>query len=355
MGEITDIRIAGAGPAGLAASIILAKAGYRVKVFEERSGVGRRFNDDYQGLENWSRDEDVLDEIRTMGIEPSWWSRAFHGGVLYDPGLRAIHVQSPRPLFYMLRRGHSHPGSLDLNLLAQAKEVDVEFEWNQRLDSQSADIMACGPRQQPVAIARGMTFRAELDDLACVILNEQMAPAGYVYFLVSEQQATLASVLFENFKAAHACLQQALETIKRIFRIKDLMSAKYWGGYGFFSIPKSCEHSGSLWIGEAAGFQDMLFGFGIRSALVSAKLAAQSIIDNYSYDELWRDRLLPHLKASLVSRAVYGGLGDFAKRGFWHLVGKNPRPDEFMRWLYSFSWLHKALYPFVRIPKFLRD
>lgn len=344
----TDIRIAGAGPAGMAAAIMLAKAGYRVRVAEQQSGVGRRFNDDYQGLENWSREEDVLEEVRGMGIEPTWWSRAFYRALLYNPALKPVHVQSRRPLFYMLRRGYSHPESLDLSLLTQAINAGVEFEWNQKLEAEAADIVAWGPQGRPVAIARGMTFRAEIEDVACVILNQEMAPAGYVYFLVSEGQATLATVLFENFKEAHTCMRRALETIKRLFGISDFKDAKHWGGYGLFSIPQSCERKGSLWIGEAAGFQDLLFGFGIRDALVSAKLAAQSIISNCSYDDLWRARLLPHLKASLVSRAVYGGLGDVAKRGFWYFVGKNAHPDRFLRWLYSFSLLHRTLYPFIR-------
>lgn len=343
-----DIRIAGAGPAGLAAAIILAKAGYKVRVSEQQAGVGRRFNDDYQGLENWSREEDVFEEVRGMGIEPTWWSRPFHRALVYNPALKPVNVQSQRPLFYMLRRGHSHPESLDVSLLNQAINAGVEFEWNRRLDAEGADIVACGPQGTPVAIARGMTFRIEMEDVACVILNQEMAPAGYVYFLVSDHQATLATVLFQNFKEAHTCMDLALETVKRLFGISLFKDAKHWGGYGLFSIPRSCERNGSLWIGEAAGFQDLLFGFGIRSALVSARLAAQSIISNSSYDDLWRARLLPHLKATLVSRAVYGGLGDVAKRGFWYLVGNNPHPDRFLRWLYSFSGVHKAIYPFVR-------
>lgn len=353
----SNIRIAGAGPAGLAAAIILAKAGYRVRVSEQQSGVGRRFNDDYQGLENWSREEDVLDEVRAMGIEPTWWHRAFNGGVLYNPEMRPVEIQSHRPLFYMLRRGYTHQGSLDLNLLGQARGAGVEFEWNQRLDPCAADIVASGPRGVPIAIARGMTFRTDLDDIACAILNEEMAPAGYVYFLVSDGQATLATVLFEKFQDAHKCMQRALDATKRLFDIDKVSNAKHWGGYGLFSIPQSCERNGALWIGEAAGFQDMLFGFGIRNALVSARLAAQSIIGNLSYDELWRARLLPHLRASLVSRAVYLGLGDFAKRGFWYLTGNSAHPDRFLRWLYSFSLAHRVLYPFVsaRAPKVRAD
>jgi len=155
MVDTEDITIAGAGPAGLTAAIILAQAGRRVRVFEQRSGVGRRFNDDFQGLENWSRDEDVLEEVTAMGISPeSWWYRTFHGGVLYDPSLRPIRVESERPLFYMVRRGYAHPGSLDLALFEQAKAAGVEFVWNQRLSAPEANIVASGPRGVPMAVAR---------------------------------------------------------------------------------------------------------------------------------------------------------------------------------------------------------
>ena len=346
--DTQDITIAGAGPAGLTAAIILAKAGRRVRVFEQRSGVGRRFNDDFQGLENWSREEDVLEEIRAMGISPeAWWYRTFHGGVLYDPSLRPIRIESERPLFYMVRRGHTHPASLDLALFDQAKAAGVEFVWNQRLGAPAANIVASGPRGIPMAVARGMTFRTDLEDLACGVLNDKMAPAGYVYFLVADHQATLATVLFEKFDQARDCMKNSIDGIKRSFSIKEMDEVRDWGGYAFFNMPESCNRDGSLWIGEAAGFQDNLFGFGIRNAIVSAKLAAQSIIENRSYDDLWRARLLPHLKATLVSRTVYQGLGDFSKRGFWHLTGKSARPDRFMRWLYNFSPLHRALYPFA--------
>jgi hypothetical protein len=79
--------------------------------------------------------------------------------------------------------------------------------------------------------------------------------------------------------------------------------------------------------------------------LVSA--SAQSIIESGSYDALWRARLLPYMKASTVNRAVYSKLSDVAKKGFWQVAGKSNRPDNFMRWLYNFSPLHRLLYPFV--------
>jgi len=46
--ESRPIRIAGAGPSGLAAAIVLAKAGRAVEVHEAKRDVGTRFIGDLQ-------------------------------------------------------------------------------------------------------------------------------------------------------------------------------------------------------------------------------------------------------------------------------------------------------------------
>ncbi|HHZ74004.1 MAG TPA: NAD(P)/FAD-dependent oxidoreductase, partial [Candidatus Poseidoniales archaeon] len=62
------IQIMGAGLSGLAAAIILAKAGREVHVHDIRNDSGARFDGDFQGIENWTSDEDFLDEMREWGI-----------------------------------------------------------------------------------------------------------------------------------------------------------------------------------------------------------------------------------------------------------------------------------------------
>ena len=61
----------GAGLSGLAAAVVLAKAGKEVHVHDIRADSGARFDGDFQALENWSMDEDFFDQLEGWGFDPS--------------------------------------------------------------------------------------------------------------------------------------------------------------------------------------------------------------------------------------------------------------------------------------------
>src|SRR5687767_15509664 len=103
----STIEIAGAGPAGLAAAITAAKGGARVVVYERAMQVGSRFHGDFQGLENWSPQQDALDELAAAGVEPTFPRAPFHRQVCIDPDerLHVVDSRSARPFYHLVRRG----------------------------------------------------------------------------------------------------------------------------------------------------------------------------------------------------------------------------------------------------------
>src|SRR5438093_1521526 len=121
------IHVLGAGPSGLAAALTANRAGRRVIVHERSWEVGHRFHDDFQGLENWTTDGDVIDELAALGIEPTFDHTPIRETVVFDA--HRVHTyRSPQPFFYLVRRGAGE-GTLDSSLKAQALARGIEIRF----------------------------------------------------------------------------------------------------------------------------------------------------------------------------------------------------------------------------------
>ena len=82
--DASPIRIAGAGPSGLAAAIVLARAGREVEVHEAKRDVGMRFIGDLQIIEGASEREPVPDFLDRIGIERNFYFRPADWATFYD-------------------------------------------------------------------------------------------------------------------------------------------------------------------------------------------------------------------------------------------------------------------------------
>ncbi len=95
----TPIETAGAAPAGLAAAITLAHAGRQVVVHETHKEVGHRFGGDFQGLENWTTEKDVLKVLESLGLTTGFITMPGRNDTVFDPARNAYEIKSDEPLF----------------------------------------------------------------------------------------------------------------------------------------------------------------------------------------------------------------------------------------------------------------
>lgn len=337
------IKIIGAGPAGLAAAINLAMNSYEVIVYEKNADVGMRFNNNFQGLENWSTEEDILSSLKTMSINTDFFYKPFYGGWLYGPSASA-QIESANPMFYLIKRGKG-PNTLDNSLKKQALNLGVNIIFNTYVGNEDSDIIATGPRR-PNILAFGIVFETNLKDTAVVILNDTIAPKGYAYLLVSDKKATLATVIFEQFKLGNQYLKKTIEKFRDILNF-EIKNPKKFVGSGNFFIPRSAIKEGKIYIGEAAGFQDFLFGFGIRYAITSGYLAAKSIIEGIEYNILWKNKFGQQIRTSLFNRVLYELFGDTIYDFLVKRTGTSKDPRELWKKFYNISISRRLTYPFT--------
>ncbi|MFV1996461.1 MAG: NAD(P)/FAD-dependent oxidoreductase [Acidiferrobacterales bacterium] len=339
------IQIAGAGPAGLSAAITLAQAGHRVIVHEAFAEVGHRFRQDLQGFENWSETGDALNWLRELGIDTDFETFPCHEGTAFDAWNRDYRIHSKEPLFYMVERGPG-PTSLDSAMLRQAQALGVEVRFNSRLDKlDGPGIFALGPKAAD-AIAVGYHFRTNMENGYWAICDDHLAPKGYAYLLVMNGRGTVKSCIFRGFKDERQYVKRTVERFKKLAGLQ-MIDPKPHGGVGNFRYPVQTYYGRHPVAGELAGFQDTLWGFGMRYAIHSGVLAARSFLGNPEYDELWRRSMESPIQTAIVNRALYELLGNYGYRWFLRRQGKGDA-REFLHRQYAPSRLKKWLVPWAR-------
>lgn len=336
------ITVIGAGPSGLASAIVLARAGRKVIVFEREKTIGARFHSDFQGLENWSAKKNVLDELHDLGMPVDFIDNAVCKGIALDWSGRTYAVSDHEPLFYLVRRG---PGedTLDHGLLQAARDAGAEVRFGESVDHAPPNsIIASGPRRADV-IASGYNFRTSMDDGAWVCFDDRLAPWGYAYLLVAQGRGTLAACLFRDFKRHQVCLKAAVAFFTDHAGL-EMSEPKPFGGYGMVSRISRAERRNGLLVGERAGLQDALAGFGLRYAMISGALAARSLLGGGAYEQALNKRLGGVHRASISNRWFFQLIGDQGRTAALRRIS-NGRARGALRHIYAGSLVHSLLFP----------
>ncbi len=339
------IQIAGAGPAGLSAAITLARAGKTVIVHEAQESVGWRFKRDFQGLENWTTQQDVLQVLADNGITTDFDILPGTKGMAYDAWGQGYPIQTNIPLFYLVVRG-AGPGSLDHALLQQAQDLGVEVRFNSRVKKLPFPaILATGPKAAD-AIAVGYHFDTDMEDGFWVICDNGLAPGGYAYLLVWKGKGTVKTCMFSGFKREKLYVEKTVAAFNRLVGL-EMKNPIHHGGIGNFYLPPRAYAGKRPVVGEQAGFQDTLWGFGMRHAIKSGILAARSFVEEADYDAMWAAEFKDQIKVSIVNRALYNIVGNRGYRFFLKRVSGQQDIRKSLYGQYHSGLLKTLLYPWA--------
>ena len=329
------ITVMGAGLSGLAAAIVLAKAGKEVHVHDIRADSGARFDGDFQALENWSMDEDFFDQLEDWGFDASSFkSTAFSVVDLIHPDDEITQAKSDGVAYRIVERGTSDH-TIDQAFKRMAIEAGATLHYKSRIAQKDADIVACGPKDTS-AIALGEIFHTTHPNHIAFQLNDKLAPGAYSYLIIIDGVGLICTCLWRKQKKSERFLNETIACYQRLYPDIDINPIKRVGGKGDFTLNGNYTDpaTGQHYVGESGGLQDFMWGFGMRMAVWSGVLAAQEILGGATYDKQVRKHLLPYVRTSVANRWLMNRVGDrMFKRMCVNWMKDQKRSGNGLRWI----------------------
>ena len=281
------VNIYGAGLSGLAASIILARKGYDVTVFEKEERVGLLGNYtpsvqmtpfDFKKMKDYIG----IDVEGCFSKLHSFEAYIYSKTVYFDPSY-----------LYVTERGASKT-SIDYFLFKIASDEGVNFEFSSPLES---DMISSVPNNSIIATGTysgicknlklgGIPFvhfdghvDAEIDENFCWAFFDSYV-GGYGYAYVASKDGLVSGevdfFIIQDYEKLLKIFKKRLIEAKNLefdeWRlIKDYVPIR-------FNLIKRLHGKSFVLAGAISGFHDPFFGFGVNSALISGKIAALTII-----------------------------------------------------------------------------
>ena len=298
-----DVIIVGGSVAGLSCATFLASKGLDVLVLEKSSAIGAHVNENLQGFPFYEVDKVNIEIPKDKPVKKAH---------IWSPDRERIELNFAEPILYLVERG---PGdSFDSYLADKAVAAGAKIRLNSKVIEvargnttfegvrtsggeffKSKHIVAAdGPvssMRKMVGIdslgIRGIGYGLKMRDVSVgalsvnIIFGTDVAPGGYGYVIgypngkyataaiccrPKRMQTTLKAYfgVFRNF------IVPLLEEATEIHPFSGVVTC----GDGTQAVAKD----NVLFIGEAGGFQDPIFGFGMAPGIRSARLCADIIV-----------------------------------------------------------------------------
>jgi len=309
MAEVGPVKIKGAGLSGLAAATILARAGVEVHVHDVREDSGKRFDGDFQALENWSMDADFFDQLREWGFDPDEFKYTeFNEVDLIHPDDEISKTFSPKVAYRIVERGTSEH-TIDQGFKRMAIAAGAKLHYKSRVKEEDCQIIACGPKGTS-AVAYGEIFKTKHPNHIAFQLNDKLAPGAYSYLIIIDGVGLICTCLWRKQKGTDRFLNETIAWYQEHYPDIDMEPIKRVGGKGDFTINKRYFQDDRYYVGESGGLQDFMWGFGMRMAVWSGYLAAQDILGKCNYEKEVRKQLMPYVRTSVANRFLMNRVGD---------------------------------------------
>lgn len=251
-----------------------------------KTRVGSSAGPHTEGVRNYLG-RDGLDDLARFGIKVKPFSIATRV-VRRSPHLRNT---TRGPSYYLVARGGGE-GTLERQLLAEALESGAVVRFKSRVGPTEADIVATGaPRDRVNITAAGYRFTRDgshlSDEEIHSLWDNTVAPRGYLCILPGPVWHSIYSCAWGTiaYGALLAMVDRALQYdwIRELIGEARIVGKIY--GKGFFEPNPFMKLASSrpLVVGEAAGIQDAVGGFGIRYSVVSGALAARALLRDSDY------------------------------------------------------------------------
>jgi flavin-dependent dehydrogenase len=298
-----DVIVVGGSVSGLSCATFLASEGLDVLVLEKSSAIGAHVNENLQGFPFYEVDKVHIKIPKDKPV------KKVH---IWSPDEERIELNFAEPILYLVERG---PGdSFDSYLADKAVAAGAEIRLNSKVIEVSVGdtsfegvrtsggeffeskyiVAADGPvssMRKMVGIdslgIKGIGYGLKMSDVSVealsvnIILGTDVAPGGYGY-VVGYPDGKYATVAI---CCRPKCMQTKLKAYFGVFRnliaslLEEATEIHPFSGVVTCGDGRQTVAKGNvLFIGEAGGFQDPLFGFGMAPGIRSAKLCADIIV-----------------------------------------------------------------------------
>ena len=330
----TPIHIAGSGIAGMTAAINLSRRGKTVIIHEKQDCIGGARDGDFEGLENWIFALTVPEFFSKCCVD----FKALPATPIFDfnvhlGGLDPVRITSPEPFFYIVSRGAENT-SIDNYMANICRTNKVQFKFGKALAREDADIYAAG-MGRAAAFIRGADIRTDQPDQVHLLLGNAFAPSGYAYLIINGGCGTIATA-YKKDRGKVDPLRASIDYFRDIGL--DFTIEKRFASRGSFYLPRFWKRSRTMMIGEAGGYQDYLFGFGMRMAMYSGLAAAHKLCHENSLARSSFRELNLKRKISFANRILYEQLSPSSVRYWVERFHASKAPLNILRRSYDWNW-----------------